>query len=389
VISGLRREDAVALSVDDLLPVAGVSARESGYTRTYYSYPTKFRCYIPRRCIELLTKPGDLVVDPYLGGGTTALEAMLLERDFVGYDLNPLALLISCVKCTKLDSDVLRAYSRDVLLDEFHPKDVSRYFTDDDVTCFGLDNAVRAAAYADAIFRIDDARYRDFFLLALIHSMKVAGSWKYDPEVLISRDRRSDLTDVMSSLFSRKVAKMIKEVETLPPRETRLDLIYGSNHRMDAIFDGSVNLIVTSPHYKDVHVEYAWLQWQRPSLHRNKRSDVLSRLLDFDSFPQRWEDLSCGRGDGYWPQIRPLFREAHRILKDSAYAIWVIGFKTEEDHRQFLRELAMAGFSCDFELVNQLPDHGRVAAGRLVSKPEKKRTLMVHDYIIVTRKWSG
>lgn len=41
--------------------------------------------------IEVLTNPGDLVVDPFLGAGTTAAAAKNLGRKFIGFDVDPLA----------------------------------------------------------------------------------------------------------------------------------------------------------------------------------------------------------------------------------------------------------------------------------------------------------
>lgn len=46
-----------------------------------------FPAEIPRRCILLSTRPGDLVVDPFLGGGTTLEVAADLDRVGVGWDL--------------------------------------------------------------------------------------------------------------------------------------------------------------------------------------------------------------------------------------------------------------------------------------------------------------
>ena len=40
-------------------------------------------------CIQLTTDPGDIVLDPFLGSGTTALVAATLGRRFVGIELNP------------------------------------------------------------------------------------------------------------------------------------------------------------------------------------------------------------------------------------------------------------------------------------------------------------
>ena len=45
-----------------------------------------------RYYIERLTEPGDLVVDPFLGGGTTGVAALELGRNFVGIELDPAAM---------------------------------------------------------------------------------------------------------------------------------------------------------------------------------------------------------------------------------------------------------------------------------------------------------
>lgn len=41
------------------------------------------------RCITITSKPGDLVLDPFLGSGTTALAAGALGRRFLGVELHP------------------------------------------------------------------------------------------------------------------------------------------------------------------------------------------------------------------------------------------------------------------------------------------------------------
>ena len=71
-------------------------------THNVHRYSGKFIPQIAERAISLLTRPGELVVDPYCGSGTTLLEAALLERRTVGVDLNPLAVLIARVKTTPI-----------------------------------------------------------------------------------------------------------------------------------------------------------------------------------------------------------------------------------------------------------------------------------------------
>jgi hypothetical protein len=58
------------------------------------SYRACFKPQLPRFFIERLTEPGDLVHDPFMGRGTTLLEAALLGRVPCGCDVNPLSLVL-------------------------------------------------------------------------------------------------------------------------------------------------------------------------------------------------------------------------------------------------------------------------------------------------------
>lgn len=69
-------------------------------THNIHRYSGKFIPQIAGKAIDLLTNPNDLILDSYMGSGTTLLEAMLRGRNSVGVDLNPLAVLISKVKTT-------------------------------------------------------------------------------------------------------------------------------------------------------------------------------------------------------------------------------------------------------------------------------------------------
>ena len=55
------------------------------------SYRACFKPQLPRFFIERLTLPGEVVYDPFMGRGTTLIEAALLHRIPFGCDINPLS----------------------------------------------------------------------------------------------------------------------------------------------------------------------------------------------------------------------------------------------------------------------------------------------------------
>lgn len=92
-----------------------VDAETQNLTHNVHRYSGKFIPQIAARAIEILSKEGDTILDPYCGSGTTLLEAALLGRNSIGIDLSPLAALIAKVKTTPikilaLDEQVTRLH---------------------------------------------------------------------------------------------------------------------------------------------------------------------------------------------------------------------------------------------------------------------------------------
>lgn len=71
-------------------------------THGLHPYPAKFIPHIPRALIESYTEKGDYILDPMCGSGTSLVEASTLERQSVGADLNPIAVLASRAKTAAL-----------------------------------------------------------------------------------------------------------------------------------------------------------------------------------------------------------------------------------------------------------------------------------------------
>src|SRR2546427_3662370 len=59
------------------------------------SYRACFKPQLPRFFIERLTRPGEIVYDPFMGRGTTVVEAALLGRVPFGADINPLSIVLA------------------------------------------------------------------------------------------------------------------------------------------------------------------------------------------------------------------------------------------------------------------------------------------------------
>jgi hypothetical protein len=81
----------------------------SGLTHGFYKYPARFSPAFVRAAIETFTDPGDLCLDPHVGGGTTLVEALVAGRDGIGVDISALAEFVAKVKTTLLAERELAA----------------------------------------------------------------------------------------------------------------------------------------------------------------------------------------------------------------------------------------------------------------------------------------
>src|SRR5690349_17879121 len=88
------------------------SARSiTGLTHNFYRYPARMSPELVRELIQHFSDSQDVIIDPFMGGATTIVEALAAGRRAVGIDINPIAHFVATVKTTPLsqrDKDIIR-----------------------------------------------------------------------------------------------------------------------------------------------------------------------------------------------------------------------------------------------------------------------------------------
>ena len=87
---------------DDLEQTYRSRAYVSGMTHGLYRYPARFSPAFVAAAVDAFTNADEVVLDPFVGGGTSAVESLARGRRFVGFDINPLAVLLTQVKTDPL-----------------------------------------------------------------------------------------------------------------------------------------------------------------------------------------------------------------------------------------------------------------------------------------------
>lgn len=109
----LRLAHLADLAPAEAWSVTGTSRQLAYATHGIFRFFGKFPPPIARRLIERFSADGDWILDPMVGSGTTAVEALTLGRNAVVRDVSPLSMLLCRVKTRHVaEADAARALDR-------------------------------------------------------------------------------------------------------------------------------------------------------------------------------------------------------------------------------------------------------------------------------------
>ena len=83
------QKNRVTISKDDFLDLTKSIWSFPSESAKRIGHPAPFPTELPRRLCELYTQANDVVLDPFMGAGTTAAAAKELNRSYVGYEIDP------------------------------------------------------------------------------------------------------------------------------------------------------------------------------------------------------------------------------------------------------------------------------------------------------------
>jgi modification methylase len=95
--------ESIARAVWGQAAVPGETVWEMN-TESAVDHPAPFPVELPKRVIALYTQPGDVVIDPFMGSGSTAIAAVLTGRHYVGYELSAEYCQLAQARLAKLET---------------------------------------------------------------------------------------------------------------------------------------------------------------------------------------------------------------------------------------------------------------------------------------------
>lgn len=303
------------------------SKQRAAHSLHEISYRACFKPQLPNFFISRLTARGDAVYDPFMGRGTTVVEAALQGRMPVGTDINPLSRMLVF---PRLDPPCLSDVSsrlaglpledacdvRDDLLVFYHPKTL-RQITN--LRAYMIERAQRDALDSvDAWIRMVATNrltgHSTGFFSVYTLPPNQAVSIESQKNINKSREQAPPERDVRD-LIVRKSRSLLSKMrpgdfETLHQCAPHALLMTGSSDHTPEIADASIDLAVTSPPFLDV-VNYQADNWLRCWFNGIDEQEVA--IWQFKK-PENWQAA-----------MTRTFKELRRVLKPGGYVAFEVG----------------------------------------------------------------
>jgi site-specific DNA-methyltransferase (cytosine-N4-specific) len=285
-----------------------------------HPYPAKFIGELPRTLMKILPCPRDtLVFDPFVGSGTTLVEAQRLGFPSVGVDLNPIACLASRVKTGNMPEGLINT-ATGVVASASHSKVKHQSEIPNVNHWFKADVQSAIAALISELKAIEDITLGDALRLALSSILVRVSNQDSDTRYAAVNKNvcREDVFTQFISAVDKLNKALLARDWSIPP----VKIIQGNTLNLKAEeIGGKVGLVITSPPYPNAY-EY-WLYhkyrmwWLGFDPLAVKEQEIGARAHFFKRNHHTEKD--------FWEQMRGTFKLVDNVLVNRGYACFVIG----------------------------------------------------------------
>ena len=331
-----------------------LSAPTTAYTHGLHRFAAKFVPQVPAWALDNFSVPGGVVVDPFMGSGTTLVEGALRDGTTIGVDIDPLARFIARAKVTPVDHQRIEALAGE-LAGRWRAPAATLQPPMPDIDNFGHWFSPAQWGWVqslrDAVLALDCDDDERAFLLAVFSSTLrwVSNADDQSQKTYVSgtvRKHPPAVADVFGRFLRRAIGGMADFNRRRHPGAVAL-IPDDADATGLGLAPGSVDLAVTSPPYLDsvdypynMMLEYFWLgPWlgvpdrrtfnalrRRPIGAKNPavRMDLPAGLeghLPLGAMPPARRAAAAT----YFALMERHFHEVARCLRPSARYVFVVG----------------------------------------------------------------
>jgi SAM-dependent methyltransferase len=307
-------------------------------THNIHRYSGKFIPQVALRAVTILARPGELVLDPYCGSGTTLIESALSSRRAIGIDMSPLAVLIARTKVTPVPTAILSVLLREMemkLTSRGRDEDTPLFAPSKDEACSHVPSDMRMRdewfckwfqpkiledliIIDHAICEQEDPRTRDIARVAFSDILRRSSNAHSGyPNVMLDKKAPQRMRPIKPFLKAlTRVCGMVASLGEANARWEDVRAIEG-NARSLPVGDCSVDAVVSHPPYigSSPYAEYGALslKWLGTDPNELDRRLTGGRRQSADVV-ERFRENYAG-----------MLRETSRVLRPDRYAFLMVG----------------------------------------------------------------
>ena len=393
-----------------------ISYDQTTLTHGIHKYPAKFFPELPRWIIQRYSQPGNMILDPFMGSGTTNLEASLLGRHSVGIDVDPFSRFIAKVKTNPLPKNkLIRTYNTlkkriSIYIEPKHLRNIPDFpYRDKWFQPYILKELAYIKTSIEELQTTQSIRY--FFLVcfsSIIRQVSEADN-NCTRTVIRKKLNKQVLPSNAINLFLRKIETSVKNMILFTEKNPKGKVIIPKNvdaRDMSTFQDEVFDLAVTSPPYLNAvdyprthQLEIYWLGFANGSLKSLKSQHVGSEIVSSKDYSQLHK-TSCKLADHVISKIYKIdprrayiatkyikdmiinLNEVYRVLKHGSPYVIVVGSNLIrgfqfETWRYLQEEAVKIGYQIECYFVSEIINH-------FIKVPRKER--INDDYVLVLRK---
>ena len=285
------------------------------------SYRACFKPQLPEFFIKRLTKPGDAVYDPFMGRGTTPVQAALMGRQPIGNDINPLSILLTRPRLAPPTHHEVTQRLHQIRLDagEIEDPGLLAFYSPRTLRhiCALRGWLIERAALGGNPDPVDDWIRMVAINRLTGHSPGFFSVYTLPPNQAVSVKAQQKINEKrgqtppdrdVKTLISKKTVSLLSDGAT--PRHPPPQFVIGTAQSTPSIDTASVQLVVTSPPFLDI-VQYAEDNWLR---------------CWFAGIDVASVDIAQHRNVASWQKmVRGVLNELARIVRPNGHVAFEVG----------------------------------------------------------------
>ncbi len=336
----------------------------TGLTHDFYRYPARFSPHFARAAIELFTKPGDTVLDPFMGSSTSLVESLALGRHAVGTDISSLAVFLARAKTCLLKDDEIEELEDWAIntVPDLSPRNPVVRHTEWQEAGYQANLPWRFRKVAEQALNHAEGLHERLQPAARCIVLKTV-QWAVDCKKRLptAREFREQMIDYAVTITDG-LRELRQQVESLGTEPAAVEVYQCSAEEIaslgsDLLRRRRPKLIVTSPPYPGVHVLYH--RWQVLGRRETSAPFWIAECQDgqgaaFYTFGDRRHQ---SHDEQYFTRLQRCFTEVRKVVRDDCVVAQLVGFARPKDQLPlYLKAMEQAGFEeFDFESAGRRP----------------------------------